>query len=73
MARKDVCKTSSDHTVLYDVKWDAHLCKDCKAWLEDVCGDASCALCKGRPERPEEFERSEDDLYPIMDLNEEVE
>lgn len=35
-------------------KHDAHYCKTCDKWLEEVCGDSTCEFCVGRPKKPSE-------------------
>jgi hypothetical protein len=38
--------------IVYHDKYDAAFCPQCNQWLESRCGDARCAYCARRPERP---------------------
>ena len=33
-------------------EFDAYGCGVCNEWLEDVCGDEACDMCKNRPATP---------------------
>jgi hypothetical protein len=37
---------------IYYETYDANFCPTCNVWLEQGCGDESCAYCRQRPEHP---------------------
>lgn len=47
------CKPAShaEHDVLCSDIHDAHYCYTCDAWVESVCDDMKCKMCKDRPEK----------------------
>ena len=38
--------------VQYSVRYDAHYCELCNAWLEEKCTEPDCEYCAARPDKP---------------------
>ena len=52
----------AEQSVGFDGKHDAYYCRECYAWLEEVCGEGHCDYCASRPMINEQARKLDDSL-----------